>query len=48
MRRTPTLTDGLVQVFDRKKLWKEYGIDNNVIVCPQVSTCFSMSFSDNT
>jgi len=31
MRRTPTLTDGLVQVFDCKKLWKEYGIDNNVI-----------------
>jgi hypothetical protein len=47
-RRTQTLTDGLVQVFDRKKLWNDYGIDNNVIVCPQVSTRFLLSFSNNT
>lgn len=33
-RRTQTFSDGLVQVFDRKKLWHDYGIDNNIIVRP--------------
>lgn len=43
-RRTQALTDGLIQVFDHKKLWNDYGIDNSIIVCPQISTHFSMSF----
>jgi hypothetical protein len=34
--RTPTFTDGLAQVLDSKKLRKDYGIDDNVVVCPKV------------
>ena len=42
-RYMQTLTDGLVQVLDHKRLWNDHGIDDSVIVC-QISTCSCCPF----
>lgn len=34
MCRTQTLTDGLTAILDRQTLWKDYGIDNSIVVRP--------------